>query len=85
MGDVDDEAVRRCKNVVGTQAVLIGSGELKIPLQSGVIEDSAFFAFLSEFCTEEKNWRANSDHIPFKSVGQAIKDLAAAMLIYQSA
>jgi len=85
MREVDDEAIRRSKIFVDTQAALIESGELKIPLQSGVIEESAICASLYELCAGEKNWRTSSDITLFKSVGHAIEDLAAAMLIYQGA
>ncbi len=85
MREVDDEAIRRSKIFVDTPAALIESGELKIPLQNGVIEESDICASLYELCAGEKNWRTNSDITLFKSVGHAIEDLAAAMLIYQSA
>ncbi len=84
MREVDDEAIGRAKIFVDTHAALIESGELKIPLQSGVIEESAICASLYELCAKEKTWRTNSDITLFKSVGHAIEDLAAAMLIYQS-
>jgi len=85
MREVDDEAIRRSKIFVDTQAALIESGDLKIPLQSGVIEENDICASLYELCAGEKKWRSNSDITLFKSVGHAIEDLAAAMLIYQSA
>ncbi len=85
MREVDDEAIRRSKIFVDTQAALFESGELKIPLQSGVIVEADICASLYELCGEEKKWRTNSDITLFKSVGHAIEDLAAAMLIYQSA
>jgi len=85
MREVDDETLRRSKIFVDTQAALIESGELKIPLQSGVIEEDDICASLYELCAAEKNWRTDSDITLFKSVGHAIEDLAAAMLIYQNA
>jgi len=84
MREVDDEAIRRSKIFVDTQAALIESGELKIPLQNGVIEENDICASLYELCAGEKKWRTSSDITLFKSVGHAIEDLAAATLIYQS-
>ncbi|VAW21905.1 Ornithine cyclodeaminase [hydrothermal vent metagenome] len=85
MREVDDETLRRSKIFVDTQAALIESGELKIPLQSGVIKEDDICASLYDLCAAEKNWRTKSDITLFKSVGHAIEDLAAAMLIYQGA
>jgi ornithine cyclodeaminase/alanine dehydrogenase-like protein (mu-crystallin family) len=85
MRESDDEAVRRARLFVDTRAgALKEGGDIVQPLADGVIRKGDIEAELSELCrggvTVE---RAADDITLFKSVGTAIEDLAAAMLVWR--
>lgn len=84
MREVDDRALQRAKIFVDTQAAVIESGELQIPLNSGAIDKRDIGPTLYELCSSGKEWRSPEAITVFKAVGHAIEDLAAATLVYKA-
>ena len=82
--EADDETVRKAEIFVDTyQGALVETGDLAIPLATGVLERSAVKAELSELCGGQKPGRVSGSAITlFKSVGHASEDLAAANYFY---
>ncbi len=85
MREADDEAVRRARIYVDVRASAPnGSGDIAIPLKKKIIKLSDIQGDLFELCRGKKKGRKRKDEITlFKSVGTAIEDLAAAMLVWR--
>jgi ornithine cyclodeaminase len=84
MRESDDEAVRRARLFVDTRAgATKEAGDIVQPIADGVITAGAIEGDLFDLCrgTIMVNRRAD-DITLFKSVGTAIEDLAAAMLVH---
>jgi ornithine cyclodeaminase/alanine dehydrogenase-like protein (mu-crystallin family) len=86
MRESDDEAVRRASLFCDTRAgAMKEAGDLAIPLANGLITAADIRADLFDFAHGRHAGRASEDEITlFKSVGTAIEDLAAAMLVYEA-
>jgi len=86
MREADNELMRRAQIFVDTrQGAMVESGDLAIPLQTGVLQSSDILAELSELCQQTHRGRQSAEDITvFKSVGAACEDLAAAVLVYQT-
>jgi ornithine cyclodeaminase/alanine dehydrogenase-like protein (mu-crystallin family) len=83
MREADDEALRRGSLFVDTEAALTEGGDVALALESGAIEPPHVLATLRELCRGGHPGRRRTDEITvFKSVGTAIEDLAAAMLVW---
>ncbi|MEL6922428.1 MAG: ornithine cyclodeaminase family protein [Bacteroidota bacterium] len=85
MREADDEAIWRTRVFVDNyEGATKETGDIAIPLQTGVLQRTAIQADLFELCREEKHGRQSSDEITFfKSVGHALEDLAAAKMAYE--
>lgn len=83
MREADDDCVRRASVFVDTRAgASKEAGDIVQPLQSGVIADQDIKGDLFDLCRGVHSGRAREDEITyFKSVGTAIEDLAAAVLV----
>jgi|SRR5579872_2706791 len=82
MREADDEAVRRARLFIDTEAALAEAGDIIQPLQAGVITRDDVRGGLADLCRGSVTGRQNDTEITlFKSVGTAIEDLAAAMLV----
>jgi ornithine cyclodeaminase len=81
--ELDDITVRRSRIVVDTyDGALAEAGDLLIPLKSGVIKRENILADLHQLVTARKPVRTSANEITlFKSVGNALEDLAAAELL----
>jgi ornithine cyclodeaminase/alanine dehydrogenase-like protein (mu-crystallin family) len=81
--ELDDTAIRRSRIVVDTYAgALAEAGDLLIPLTSGAIKRENLLADLNELLSGRKKVRTSPTEITiFKSVGNALEDLAAAELL----
>jgi alanine dehydrogenase len=81
--ELDDTIVRRSRIVVDTyNGALAEAGDLLIPLKSGIIKRENLLADLYELITSRKQVRTSPTEITlFKSVGNALEDLAAAELL----
>jgi ornithine cyclodeaminase len=85
MREADDEAVRRARVFIDTDAALAEAGDLIQPMQAGVIGRDAIAGSLFSLCRGEVTGRRDATEITlFKSVGSAIEDLAAATLVMSS-
>ncbi len=85
MRETDDETVRRasvfCDNRAGATKE---AGDLVAPLRSGVITPADILADLDDLARGRHPGRTSEAEITFfKSVGTAVEDLAAAVLVYE--
>jgi alanine dehydrogenase len=85
MRESDDAAVRRARIYVDTRAgAPKEAGDIAIPLKRKVIKRRDIQGDLFDLCRGKVKGRQRKDEITlFKSVGTAIEDLAAAMLVWQ--
>jgi alanine dehydrogenase len=84
MRESDDDAVRRARVYVDTRAgAPKEGGDIAQPLKSGVLKTDGIRGDLYELCRGTAKGRTAASQITlFKSVGTAIEDLAAAMLVW---
>lgn len=83
MREGDDALISKAHIFLDTyQGGLKESGDIVIPLQSGIISEADIKADLFELCTQKKIHRSPEDITVFKSVGHALEDLAAAAYYY---
>lgn len=85
MRESDDGAVRRASVYVDTRGgALKEAGDIVQPVSAGVIAESAIAGELSDLCGGRVPGRRSASEITlFKSVGSAIEDLAAAVLVWE--
>ena len=85
MREADDQTVKRARVYVDTRAgAAKEAGDIVQPLKRGVIKQADIRGDLSELCRSKAKGRTSATQITlFKSVGTAIEDLAAAMLVWQ--
>ena len=85
MREADDATMRRASVFVDTRAgAMREAGDIVQPLRDGVIDDEDIVADLFDLCRGRHGGRMRADEITcFKSVGTAIEDLAAAVLVYK--
>lgn len=83
--ETDDAAVKRAKIYVDTRrGALKEAGDLVMPIAAGIIKESDVQGDLFELCRGQVEGRKTYEEITlFKSVGTAIEDLAAAMLVWK--
>jgi len=86
MREADDDAVKRARVYVDTRAAALKeAGDLTQPLKKGVLKKTGVRGDLFELCRGETKGRSGNREITlFKSVGTAIEDLAAAMLVWSA-
>ncbi len=85
MREADDEVIRRSTLFVDTfQGATKESGDLAIPIKTGVCRLEDIQADLFGLCGGQHQGRTIEEEITFfKSVGHALEDLAAAKLAYE--
>lgn len=85
MRETDDDAMKRARVYVDTRAgALHEAGDIADPIRRGILREEDIRGDLFELCRGSATGRALSDEITlFKSVGSAIEDLAAAMLLWK--
>jgi alanine dehydrogenase len=83
MREADDNVIKRCDIFVDSRpGATKKTGDITIPLESGVITLDDLNADLFELCSGAHKGRENDQKITlFKSVGHALEDLAAAKLV----
>jgi ornithine cyclodeaminase len=86
MREADDEAVRRARIYVDSRAgALKEAGDVVIPLRRKVIAKADIRGDLFGLCRGTAKGRTTDKQITlFKSVGTAIEDLAAAILVWRT-
>ncbi len=85
MREADNDAVRRARVYVDTRAgALKEAGDVVVPLRRGVIAKKDIRGDLFDLCRGKAKGRTSDKQITlFKSVGSAVEDLAAAMLVWR--
>jgi alanine dehydrogenase len=84
MREADDAAIKRARLFVDTRTALKEAGDLAGPLRRKVIKTESVAGDLAGLCRGKVKGRRKADEITlFKSVGTAIEDLAAAMLVWR--
>jgi len=86
MREADDEAVRRARVYVDTRAgATKEAGDITQPLKKGVLKKTGIRGDLFELARGKAKGRTKAAEITlFKSVGTALEDLAAAMLVWRT-
>jgi ornithine cyclodeaminase/alanine dehydrogenase len=85
--ELDAETIKGSKLVGDSrEACFSEAGDIMLPLQEGLIDESHFHAELGDVITGAKPGRMNDEEITvFKSNGLAIQDAATARLVYDRA
>ena len=83
MREADDEALRRARIFVDTDAACSEGGDVAIALANGVVSRVEVAADLAALCRGARGRRTPDEITLFKSVGAAIEDLAAAILVWR--
>ena len=85
MREADDDAVRRARVYVDTRAgACEEAGDIVDPIRRGIIGESDVRGDLFDLCRGNATGRQSASEITlFKSVGSALEDLAAAMLVWR--
>jgi len=84
MREADEEAIKRARVYVDTPAALKEAGDIVAPLRSGALKESGIQGDLFGLCQNTVKGRGGAREITlFKSVGSAIEDLAAAILLWE--
>lgn len=85
MREADDQAVKRARVYVDTRAgATKEAGDVVVPLRKKIIARTDIKGDLFELCRGKAKGRTAASQITlFKSVGTAIEDLAAAMLVWK--
>ena len=82
--EADDDVVRRATLFIDTQAALKATGDIAVPLASGVIAESDIAGDFYDLTRGAHPGRCDPEEITaFKSCGAAAEDLAAAKLVYE--
>ncbi|WP_439573642.1 ornithine cyclodeaminase family protein [Phreatobacter sp.] len=86
MREADDAAVTRASLFIDTRTgALKEAGDIVDPIRRGVVTEAAVKADLFELCRGRHAGRTSEQEVTlFKSVGTALEDLAAAMLVWRS-
>jgi ornithine cyclodeaminase len=84
MREMNDEVLERSTLFVDHNDAFEETGDLLIPLEEGIIEESDARATLFELCRKEKSINRDDEEITFfKSTGHALEDLSAAVFVYE--
>ncbi|HMK79505.1 MAG TPA: ornithine cyclodeaminase family protein [Xanthobacteraceae bacterium] len=84
MREADDDAVKRARVYIDTEAALKEAGDLTQPLKKGILKRSGVRGDLFDLCRHKAKGRTKDSEITlFKSAGTALEDLAAAMLVWR--
>jgi ornithine cyclodeaminase/alanine dehydrogenase-like protein (mu-crystallin family) len=84
MREADDEALQRASVYIDTPAAKTEGGDVALALKSGAIADSHVKGDLADLCRSGSQPPSREGLTVFKSVGTALEDLAAAMLVWRS-
>ncbi|MEP6502169.1 MAG: ornithine cyclodeaminase family protein [Betaproteobacteria bacterium] len=85
MREADDACFAGADVWVDTAEALVKSGDLLHPMASGVLRREDVRGTLADLCARPRAERDAAVLTVFKSVGTALEDLAAAILVYETA
>jgi ornithine cyclodeaminase len=83
MREADDEALRRAQLYIDTPAAKTEGGDVALSLHKGAISEGHVRGDLADLCRQTPH-RGHEAVTVFKSVGAALEDLAAAILVWRS-
>jgi ornithine cyclodeaminase len=83
MREADDEAIERATVAVDTRAGMRESGDIALPLASGVLAEGDIAGDLYDIAAGRLKRSFDAQITLFKSVGHAIEDLAAAVTVWR--
>lgn len=84
MREADDELIKTVDIFIDTNMAKKETGDIKTPLDTGIISEDSIKADLFQLTRVQKKGRISDTQITlFKSVGHALEDLAAAKLVKQ--
>ncbi len=85
MREADDAAIDRSRVYIDTPVAMKEAGDIAQPLQSGLLDEKSIAGDLAELTQGRVHGRSFYNQITlFKSVGTALEDLAAAVLLFES-
>jgi ornithine cyclodeaminase len=84
MREADDACIAGAQVWIDTGEALLKSGDLLHPIEAGVLWREDVRGTLADLCAVPRAPRDPAAHTVFKSVGTALEDLAAAILVYES-
>ena len=85
MREGDDDCFHGASVFVDTEEALQKSGDLLVPLVHGVLTHAQVRGTLARLCRGDASGRRDdAERTVFKSVGSALEDLAAAILVHES-
>lgn len=85
MREADDAALRRCRVFIDTPAAMHEGGDVAVAIRDGALREADVLADLHALCTGRHPGRGGPDEVTlFKSVGTAVEDLAAAVLVWEA-
>jgi len=83
MREADEEALKRARIFVDTEAACVEGGDVALGLAAGAIGRADVVTDLGGLCRGAEGRRSGDEITLFKSVGASIEDLAAAMLVWR--
>lgn len=83
MRECDDAALRRARVFVDTSAALHEGGDVALAIRDGILREADVVADLHALCRGAPGRNGPEEITVFKSVGTAIEDLAAAVLVWE--
>jgi ornithine cyclodeaminase len=83
MREADDKAIERATVAVDTRAGMRESGDIALPLASGVLAEADIAGDLYDIAAGRLKRSFDAQITLFKSVGHAIEDLAAAVTVWR--
>ena len=82
--EADDEVLRKASIYIDVPHTKVESGEIKIPLENEIINESDIIDDLFGLSSQGSFSRKSDEEITlFKSTGHALEDLVAAQLVYE--
>lgn len=86
MREADDAAIDRARAYIDTPMAMTEAGDIAQPLKSGLLTEKSIAGTLAELTQGRVHGRSFYNQITlFKSVGTALEDLAAAILLFENA
>jgi ornithine cyclodeaminase len=84
MREADSDCFAGANVWIDTHEALLKSGDLLQAIQEGTLAQSEVCGTLEQLCRIGGHHHSPADRTVFKSVGTALEDLAAAILVYES-
>ncbi|PIU82646.1 ornithine cyclodeaminase family protein, partial [Candidatus Micrarchaeota archaeon CG06_land_8_20_14_3_00_50_6] len=84
--ELESSILNRAKVVVDNREQAVHSGEINVPISSGLFKENQIVAELVQVVRGENKVRYSPDDLTlFVSTGLAIQDLAVASMVYEAA